>query len=149
MILSGAKSMEIYELSDLQRIKARYERAVAMVRETCCSCNSARNLADVARGVFEYLLKDDVVVRAGGTVRAVVRDQHCPLHSPTVAKRLDHRRLAVGVGVVVRGVWGRVVRKIRFVSTDQPGKFLVEGLRVLLDASEHGMTWYFDGEDHS
>jgi hypothetical protein len=149
------------KLSGLQEIVERYEHALEMARESRCTCNTARNPAELARDIVEYLLASDHSEGDGGTIRVVARPQHCPVHSPPVSERpwlLEvelqpprerPRRLEVGTEVFVRGGWGRVSRKVRFVSVDQPGKFLVEGLDVLLDEGERGASWDFDGEAHS
>ena len=43
----------------------RYDRVVEMARESRCTCNSSRNLVDVARDICDYLLADDPPVKLG------------------------------------------------------------------------------------
>jgi hypothetical protein len=73
------------DLSGVQEIVDRYEHVVAMARESLCVCNSARNPADVARDLCEYLLQGGVG-GDGSTVSVAVRGQHCPYHSPPVSE---------------------------------------------------------------
>ncbi len=75
------------EVENLRKIRERYEHAVALARESRCVCNTSRSFADIAREIFEYLLRDDDLVVASVQVPVEFRSQHCPVHSPALEKR--------------------------------------------------------------
>jgi hypothetical protein len=79
--------MDESELSELLRIKSRYDHTVVMAIETLCTCNSARQPLTIARELCEYLLADDHAVKCSLVRDVSLRGHHCIVHSPRLSTR--------------------------------------------------------------